>query len=431
MTKPSLLALSLITLSSWTGAQDGVAADRARAIAHKVRMPGCATTARGLVFNEVEGLADPDQAEQLVAAMRECASVEEAAALLRAAVELHASATGGSAFPARLSGTGFFASTADGRMAEGFVPYQINAPMWSDGARKHRFFRVPPGEAIGFRAGRAWDFPRGTTFLQTLFFETEGEQRRTETRVIVKGRRGLRFASYVWNEEGNDAKLAPEGEDFYVNHGNESQLWKVAPRAQCSKCHNEAAGFILSLTTLQMNRRSGDANQLESLAEKGILRGVPAKQELAALPALAHPFDAGQPLEHRARSYLHVNCSNCHRPGGPGSGTLDLRITTPLARTGTVQPREEGNRRMVVPGNPRASELMARMGSVGWDRMPSMLSTVQDQRALALIGEWIRQGEPSRSTSEGACDACAGASPAACDPGCSTQCGRGDKEDKE
>ena len=38
-------------------------------------------------------------------------------------------------------------------------------------------------------------------------------------------------------------------------------------------------------------------------------------------------------LDARARSYLHVNCAVCHRPGGGTSSMLDFRMDRPLQET--------------------------------------------------------------------------------------------------
>ena len=46
-------------------------------------------------------------------------------------------------FPRKLSETGLFTSVRDHKVAPGVMPYSINAPFWSDGANKERFFALP------------------------------------------------------------------------------------------------------------------------------------------------------------------------------------------------------------------------------------------------------------------------------------------------
>src|SRR5260221_8474629 len=46
-------------------------------------------------------------------------------------------------FPRKLSETGVFTSVVKHQVAPGVIPYEINAPFWSDGAHKERFFVIP------------------------------------------------------------------------------------------------------------------------------------------------------------------------------------------------------------------------------------------------------------------------------------------------
>jgi hypothetical protein len=75
-------------------------------------------------------------------------------------------------FPIKLSETGLFESTKDLRPAPGLIPYSVNAPLWSDGARKQRYLALPGNSQIEFGAviyphgvnyaDRGWRFPDGT-----------------------------------------------------------------------------------------------------------------------------------------------------------------------------------------------------------------------------------------------------------------------------
>ena len=88
----------------------------------------------------------------------------------------------------------------------------------------------------------------------------------------------------------------------------------------------------------------------------------------AAQPKLANPSDTSAPLGDRARAYLHTNCAQCHRSGGPTAVPLDLRYSVlfrALARaTFRRRPGDLGlgaSARIIAPGNPDASVLVARM----------------------------------------------------------------------
>src|SRR5204862_352545 len=78
--------------------------------------------------------------------------------------------------------------------------------------------------------------------------------------------------------------------------------------------------------------------------------------ELASHPKLA---DESASLEARARAYLDVNCAICHHPGGPAPGSMDMRIETPLAKTGLrdrAPPRPTARRIRSSPTRARASK---------------------------------------------------------------------------
>ncbi|MCU7811957.1 MAG: hypothetical protein KZQ77_12090, partial [Candidatus Thiodiazotropha sp. (ex Notomyrtea botanica)] len=99
--------------------------------------------------------------------------------------------------------------------------------------------------------------------------------------------------------------------------------------------------------------------------------------------------------ERRARSYLHSNCANCHQPGGPGGGNLDLRMSASLTATGLCnQAPLTGNLGLITPvllkpGDPDSSILVLRMESLGNVRMPPLGSAEIDNQALAVVRSWI------------------------------------------
>ncbi len=375
---------------SMEGADGPLTVAHARKVAFEVRAHVCASISKVELQNHLAFVRDGDTAELLAARIREADSLDDATiAILDAAVDSEDEVEESFEFAPTLSATGFYASTKGKKVADGFVPYVINSPLWSDGAHKDRFVRVPAGKKIRFRADSEWDFPVGTTFLQTMHFAGE-ENVFTETRVIVRGKDELHFASYAWDDEAEDAELVDEfGDDLYANHGDVSQLWSIAAREDCAKCHNPAVqGRTLGVTTAQMNRIStdGKTNQLALFQKLGLLDGVPA--DISTLPKRTDPTDPHASLDARARSYIATNCSSCHRPGGPGSGTLDLRLETKLEHTGLLKSG------IVFAGEPRYSRMIRRMNSIDWDRMPSLLSTVPDEAGMKLLSDWVREIDP-------------------------------------
>src|SRR5437879_634331 len=49
--------------------------------------------------------------------------------------------------PAKVSQTGLYAATGvpARKLGDGIVPFQVNSPLWSDGAAKERFISLPAG----------------------------------------------------------------------------------------------------------------------------------------------------------------------------------------------------------------------------------------------------------------------------------------------
>jgi mono/diheme cytochrome c family protein len=108
------------------------------------------------------------------------------------------------------------------------------------------------------------------------------------------------------------------------------------------------------------------------------------------------PADTSAPLADRARAYLHTNCSQCHRPGGPTPSTMDLRYTTSLAATNacnaTPQSGDLGigaNARLIAPGSAANSLIVNRMNRRDQNAMPPLASNLVDTAGVALLTQWI------------------------------------------
>ena len=310
----------------------------------------------------------------------------------------------GGQFPQRLSETGLFNNLATLQPAAGVVPYQPNAPFWSDGAAKRRWIAVPGTTMpITFSATGNWAFPVGTVTVKhfdiTLAVPA-GKVKRLETRVFINtADDGWQGYTYRWNDAGTDAVLLPGGDSVELqvadgSGGSRNQNYEFPSRAQCLECHTSATGRVLGLRTAQLNG-GGSGNQLDALNKAGYFdRDIGSPAQYTALP---DPFGAA-PLAQRARAYLETNCSQCHQPGGPTPVNMDLRASTVIAQTQTVGVTGVGESVggatvRIATGSKQTSLVWTRMNTgTDGERMPPLSTHVIDAAGVTLIGEWIDAG---------------------------------------
>jgi uncharacterized repeat protein (TIGR03806 family) len=299
---------------------------------------------------------------------------------------------GTSVFPEQLSKTGCVEPLDPARPAPGLIPYDVNSPLWSDGADKERFLALPEGKTITVAADGDFDFPVGSVLMKT--FSLGGKK--IETRLFMRHDDGEWSGyTYEWNDAQTDATLLPSSKTKSVG----AVTWTFPSRGQCINCHTTAAGHTLGLELGQLdgdyvytqtNRISNQLRTLEHIGAFAAPLGVGVDQ-IVAYPRPAAPG----PLEPRARAYLHANCSHCHRPTGPGRGDLDLRFGTPLAGTkacGTdpmLGSLGVTNAKIVAPGSPATSILSLRPHALDSTRMPPLASRAVDTAGLGVLDGWI------------------------------------------
>ena len=319
-------------------------------------------------------------------------------------------------FPTRLSETGLFASVTTHTPHPAAIRFDVSAPQWADGATMERFAAIPGRERIEQKsqknAGGSWTLPDGSVLVQTLALDLVDEagkpvRKRIETRLLNRQQGEWTGYSYRWNDGQTDAELVPAaggGADLEVAdpsdpRGRREQPWRFPSRTECMVCHSRAAGFILAFTPLQLDRDHDYGgtvdNQLRTLEHIGLFQG-PLPKRPKDRPRLVNPYNAGAPLEARARSYLHVNCSICHVNEGGGNSRMELELTTPLRRTRLIDEVPAHARfdikdpRLVAPGSPERSVLYRRISRRGSEQMPPLVSNEVDRMAVKLIAEWIR-----------------------------------------
>jgi hypothetical protein len=306
--------------------------------------------------------------------------------------------------PQTLGETGLFAPGTSS-VAPQNLPYSPQYPLWSDGAGKRRWLYLPPGATIDATDPDAWEFPPGTRLWKEF-----GYSKPVETRYIERLEDGAwRFATYVWTEDGSEARLAPaEGVPDLPVHDAPGGRYAVPSREDCLACHEAAAVPVLGVTAIQLSpdrdalaphaehvRR--DAVDLRGLHQRGLLENLPPAV-LDEPPRIAAP----SPGARAALGYLHGNCGHCHNSEGPlAELNLDLLQSSAADSAGTAQklatvidhPSEfelPGIVTRVVPGEHESSMLLARMRSRHpLAQMPPLGTRVSDAEANELIKRWI------------------------------------------
>ena len=270
--------------------------------------------------------------------------------------------------PATLRGTGF-----DHLEKTAFEPQY---PLWTDGARKRRWIHLPPGTAIDASQPDAFAFPPGTRIWKEF-----GYARPVETRLIERLADGSwRYAAYVWNSEGTEARLAPEdGQQVILDRPHVIPAkagiqfrYAIPSRADCLACHEGPAVPVLGFTALQL------APSLRDLVERGLLRHLP-KRLLDHPPQIA----ASSAAERAGLGYLHGNCGHCHNSHALPAAGLEFshEAASPVASTertlASLAGREREALRRLASRNPLV-------------RMPPLGTQVHDAHGIAIVERWLR-----------------------------------------
>ncbi|MGC6455084.1 MAG: PQQ-dependent sugar dehydrogenase [Coraliomargaritaceae bacterium] len=344
-------------------------------------------------------------------------------------------------FPQTLSETNFFADMETMQANPGGVAYGVNLRFWSDFAEKYRWFLInDPNSQVGYTLDGPWQYPDGMVFVKHFDYPTEWEsftrtingqevtdrrpldeasRRRIETRFLVHTSDGAYGVSYRWEntnegtqKEANLASANGESLDISINLDGKATTvpWDIPSRSSCITCHNEKAGYSLSFNTRQLNRSGtihGEGGNFIALMHKYGYLDQYYLPSGGSLPRHTKPSESKYSLEHRARSYLDVNCAYCHQEEGTGGGNWDGRSSLKLSQAdiinGAVQRGATSNdQRIVVSGAVEDSVLYHRMaGTQGYAQMPPLAKNEIDLEGVELLANWInREAQAVTSYSE-------------------------------
>ena len=303
--------------------------------------------------------------------------------------------------PDLLSQTGVFTDTASFTLAPSAMPFDVNSPLWSDGADKQRWFFLPAGEKIRFEATGNWSFPPGSVLVKHFALGQSGQ--RIETRLnVVTSDRSIYGITYKWRADGSDADIVRTRITETVQVDGASQEWFYPSPQDCISCHTPASGQILGPNTRQLNRdlRYPSTGKLDNilrvLNHLELFEQGPNEADIPQLDRLAALDDTNATLEHRSRSYIDSNCSHCHLPGGVNAN-WDGRFDTPLAQQGLIDENPLADlgitsAKLIASGHSDRSVVFTRMDTTNTGiMMPPLGRSKIDEDATAVLAAWIAQ----------------------------------------
>lgn len=193
--------------------------------------------------------------------------------------------------------------------------------------------------------------------------------------------------------------------------GPSDETWQVPSRFECMTCHTRVANFSLGPEIGQLNRdltypaTGRTANQLLTLEYIGVL-AEPLPGPLDTLLRF-EPYEDNPEgsVNDKARSYLHVNCSMCHRKPGNNFGVAgpapdDFRATIPFDEMGICDANPTGGAaaglmmdldkaKLLAPGDPENSVFWRRMRSRPNFQMPPIGTKNVDELGTDLLKTWV------------------------------------------
>ncbi len=142
------------------------------------------------------------------------------------------------------------------KMAASVIPYEVNSPLWSDGADKQRGMAMPnlaqihvkncattPAECPqGAADDGKWVLPVGTVMVKSFLFDGK----LVETRLFVH------FDATTWvgytlpvgrgaDRRDDRRRRARRGS---VQHRQRTVMWHIPSRMDCMTCHTDAGGLL-------------------------------------------------------------------------------------------------------------------------------------------------------------------------------------------
>ena len=163
-----------------------------------------------------------------------------------------------------LSETGLFSDLTARTVSPEATAFQPTYRLWSDGADKRRWVRLPAGTQIDNSDMDHWVFPIGTKFWKE--FSQDGAL--LETRLIERYGEGpddYWMGSFVWTADQTDAAFVVDGQSNLAGTMHDAPSQK-----DCRVCHRGDVGRVLGFSAMQLAGASTGPT-LADLDARGLL----------------------------------------------------------------------------------------------------------------------------------------------------------------
>lgn len=297
--------------------------------------------------------------------------------------------------PTDLACTGLYSDWGSRTVAPDVHAYTPGYALWSDGADKQRWIRLPPGAQIDTSDMDQWTFPVGTKLWKQ--FSLGGQL--VETRLLWKrAPNDWLYTTYAWSGDGTSATELTTGQT-----GWKGTSYEIPAQWQCQDCHAGRLDFVLGFEAVSLSAPGASGLTMAQLVSQGLVTQPPAAPIVVP----------GTPTESAALGWLHANCgTSCHNDTSWACiTTLWMRLevgklgsveATDTWNTAVGQPLELLNDGFVppwpmlriTPGDPMGSAVWYRPSVRDSDpsqqnQMPPIDSHVVSDAGIALLGAWI------------------------------------------
>ena len=313
--------------------------------------------------------------------------------------------------PRFLSQTGLYADAATLKIDARNRNFSPQYPLWSDGATKRRWVRLPAGSKIDVADLGNWELPVGTKFWKEFSFNGK----KVETRFLWRtSKDNWVFASYAWNASQTDAELASESGIPNIAEIVEGKRHSIPSVSECRACHDASRTETLGFNALQLSTdRDPNALHAEPLSEEMLTVKTLVDEDLLTPPRpelVTNPprVAADSPVTRTALGYLSTNCGSCHNAQGsiaslglnlkysltqtPDALTCASALATSVNKRGHwVVPEAQEESRIINPGHPESSAMIRRAKSRRpISQMPPIGTVIADKEAIDLLTSWIK-----------------------------------------